>query len=152
MRTTTLLLLASFLLGCSHTRVYQVSVANRTHEPITFGMVKEGDPFEARWASPEDAAIYGANPSAETWGAIPAGRTAISSQIKGRFRRNSEAVLRVYEGKLDLPQILAVSRGEPNRLDLPLQPGFNAFVITDQDGHFIATRDEHALPPPPPKQ
>ena len=55
-------------------------------------------------------------------------------------------------GKLDLPEILAVSRGQPNRLDLPLTPGYNKFVIVDENGHFIAHRDENAQPPQPIKQ
>jgi hypothetical protein len=152
MRTITVLLLAALAMGCSHSRTYQVSVTNQTAEPITFGLVKQGDPFEQKWASPEDAAIYGDKPSAETWGAIGPGKTATSVQVKGKFRSNAEAYLRVYEGKLDLPEILAVSRGQPNRLDLPLTPGYNKFVIVDENGHFIAHRDENAQPPQPIKQ
>jgi hypothetical protein len=152
MRTITALLLLSLVVGCSHSRVYQVAVTNETGEPITFGLVKQGEPFEQKWASPEDAAIYGEKPSAETWAAIAPGKTAVSGQVKGRFRTNSEAYLRVYEGKLDLEGILAISRGQPNRLDLLLTPGFNKFVITDEGGHFVAHRDENAQPPQPVKQ
>lgn len=152
MRTITVLLLAGLTLGCSHSRIYQVSVTNSTGEPITFGLVKQGEPFEQTWASPEDAAIYGGKASAQNWAAIPPGKTATSEQLKGRFRSDAMAYLRVYEGKLDLPGILAISRGEPNRLDLLLTPGFNKFVITDEDGHFVAHRDENAQPPQPIKQ
>jgi hypothetical protein len=152
MRTITVLVLSGLLLGCSHSRTYQVSVTNQTDQPITFGLVKQGEPFEQKWASPEDAAIYGGKASAETWAAIPPGKTATSEQLKGRFRNDAEAYLRVYEGKLDLPGILSISRGQPNRLDLLLTPGYNKFVIIDEDGHFIAHRDENAQPPKPVKQ
>jgi hypothetical protein len=152
MRTLTVLLLAAFVLGCSHSRIYQVSVTNQTGEPITFGVVKQGEPYEQKWASPEDEAITGITPSPDMWAAIPPGKTATSPQLKGRFHSNAEAYLRVYQGNLDLPGILSVSRGQPNRLDLPLTPGFNKFVVTDEDGHFTAHRDENAQPPQPIKQ
>ena len=62
MRTIPALLLVSLSVGCAQTRTYQISLANQTHEPITFGLVKQGEPFEQQWASPEDAAIYGDKP------------------------------------------------------------------------------------------
>jgi hypothetical protein len=145
MRTLTALVLASLALGCSHTRTYQVSITNHTDSPITFGMVKHGEPFEQNWAPPEVVEANGGHASAELWGAIPPGKTAVSDAVKGRFASNAVAELRVYQGKLDLAGIMAVSRGQPNRLDLPLDPGMNKFTIINLNGHFEAVRDE---PPP----
>jgi len=117
-------------------------VTNHTDNPITFGMVKHGDPDEHNWASPEAAESNGAHASAELWGAVPPGKTAVSDAVKGRFTRSASAELRVYEGKLDLAGVMAISRGEPNRLDLPLNPGMNKFTIINLNGHFEAVRNE----------
>lgn len=139
MRTIPAILLLSLVVGCAHTRTYQVAVTNHTNGPITFGLVKEGEPYERKWASPEQATINGDKPSAAMWGAIPPGRTAESNPVRGKFTRDSIAELRIYEGNLNLVEILAVSRGQPNRLDLPLHPGLNEFVVTDEGGQFRAT-------------
>jgi len=139
MRTTTLtLLLLSLAVGCSRTRSYQVSLTNHTDKPLTFGVVKQGAPYERTWASPEEATRSGDRPSASMWGALPPGKTATSEEFKGRFRRNSEAVLRVYSGELDLPGVMAVDSGAPNRVDLPLKPGMNRVVVIDIGGHLEA--------------
>src|SRR5882724_1485343 len=141
MRTTTLtLLLLSLTVGCSRTRSYQVSLTNHTDRPLTFGVVKLGAPYERQWASPEEATISGDKPSASMWGALPPGKTATSEQFKGRFRSNADAVLRVYEGELDLPGVMAIDRNAPNRVDLPLKPGMNHIVVIDISGHLEAIR------------
>jgi len=142
MRTLTAFVLASLILGCAQTRTYQVSVTNHTAAPITFGIVKHGDPYEYKWAPPEVVEANGGRASAELWGAIQPGKTAVSEEIKGRFNRKAIAELRVYQGKLDLAGIMAVSRGQPNRLDLRLEPGTNKFTIISLNGHFEAVRDE----------
>ena len=134
-----ILVLVALVVGCAPTRTFQVSLTNHTHEPITFGLVKEGEPFERQWESPEDATINGEHPSAEMWGSIPPGRTAVSNPVHGKFARGAVAILRVYQGKLTLPEILAISRGQPNRIDLPLHLGMNVVNVTDEGGHFTAT-------------
>jgi hypothetical protein len=149
MRTLTALVLASLAAGCIQTRTYQVSVTNHSDTPITFGIVKHGEPYESTWAPPEVAEANGAHASPELWGAILPGKTAVSEPIKGRFARDASAELRVYQGKLDLAQILAVSRGQPGRLDLRLDPGMNKFTVINLNGHFEAVRDE---PQPPGNQ
>jgi hypothetical protein len=130
-------------LGCARTRTYQVSLTNHTESPITFGVVKHGDPFERSWAAPEEIEARGGHASADMWGAIPPGKTALSDELKGRFKSNSIAYLRVYQGKLDLAGIMAVSRGQPNRLDLVLEPGMNRITVIDINGHFEAVRSDH---------
>ena len=138
MRTTTALLLLCTLVGCASTRTFEVSVKNETGEPITIGLVKEGDPFERNWVSPEDAAIAQQEPDPSMWAAIPPGKTADTGLVSGKFNPNAQAVLRIYEGKLTLSGILAVSRGQPNRLDIPLNPGMNRFVVTQPATQLIA--------------
>ena len=142
MRTHTAIALLVLATGCAHTQTYQVELKNQTHEAVTIGLVKEGDPFERQWVSPEDAAIHGEAPSAANWAAIPSEKTADTGPVQGRFKRNARAVLRVYQGKLSLAEILAVSRGQRNRLDIPLHPGLNHVVVSDEDGRFSAVRDD----------
>lgn len=142
MRTITSVVLLGLVAGCAQTRTYRVSLKNQTEEPITVGMVKHGEPFERKWESPEQAAINGDKPPADMWRVIPPGRTGQTSDVKGKFRGNSEAVLRIYQGSLDLPEILATSEGQPNRIDIPLHPGLNRIVVTDTGGQFEATREE----------
>lgn len=132
----------SFLMGCTATRTYQVSVRNDTSEPITIGLVKEGRPIEPQWVSPEQAAIHEVEPSSKMWAAIPAGKSADTGPVRGEFDRDAEAVFRIYQGNLKLPEILAVSRGQPNRIDILLHPGMNQFTVTDKDGQFRASRGE----------
>ena len=144
MRTITAVILLTLVLGCAQTRTFQVSLTNQTQSPITFGVVKHGEPFEPAWAPPEEIEARGGRASAENWGAIPPGKTAVSQELKGRFFSNTIAYLRVYQGKLDLAGIMAISRGEPNRLDIVLEPGANRFVVTDVNGHFEAVREHVA--------
>ncbi|HEY8751641.1 MAG TPA: hypothetical protein VIM11_26910 [Tepidisphaeraceae bacterium] len=141
MRTLTALLLLSLAVGCAQTRTYQVSVTNHTQSPITFGVVKHGDPYEREWAAPEEIEAEGGHASAELWAAIPPGKTAVSEELKGRFGRNAIAYLRVFQGKLDLAGIMAIGRGQPNRLDIVLAPGMNKFVIINLNGRFEAVHD-----------
>ena len=98
-------------------------------QPITFGLVKEGGPFEREWASPEDAAIAGAAPSSLMWGALEPGKKVGTGPAKGKFDKGSRAVLRVYLGELKLEGILAASPGSPNHLP----PGF----CTDGSSSFL---------------
>ena len=140
MRILTAAVLLGVLVGCAETRTYQVSVKNNTGDPITIGLVKEGEPFEPQWASPEDAAIDGYEPSPRMWAAIPPGKTADTGSVQGKFDQNAQAYLRVYQGSLNLSGILAISRGQPNRIDIPLHPGMNQFTVTRQGDRFTATR------------
>lgn len=145
-----LLLLA---IGCStETRTYEVSVQNRTSKPISLWTVKEYGPPEAAWLSPEQVAVL-ANPPADDQlpGQIIApGQTAISKKpIEGTFDKvRGRAFARIYEGTPTLAQMLAIDRGSLSRLDLPLQPGFNGFVIKDDGGLLSATRESQAQASP----
>src|SRR5271154_5621264 len=120
MRTVTAIVLLWMSIGCASTPTFEVSVKNNTTEPLTIGLVKEGDPFERAWVSPEDAAIAQQEPDPSMWASIPSGKTADTGLVSGKFNPSAQAILRIYEGKLTLSGILAISRGQPNRLDIPL--------------------------------
>jgi hypothetical protein len=136
------------LVGCAQTRTFEVSVQNNTPDPITIGLVKEGDPFQRDWESPEEAAIAQRQPSARMWAAIPPGKTAGTGPIKGRFDSKARAILRVYQGELNLSGILAVSRGSPGRMDIPLHPGMNRFIVSKQEDQLQAIRVDGGSPVP----
>ena len=144
MRTFTAISMLCLLVGCAQTRSYDVTVKNDTPDAVTIGLCKEGDPFEPQWASPEEAAIAGQEPSARMWAAIPPGKTASTGAVQGKFNSKAAAVLRIYEGKLNLSGILAISRDQPNRLDILLHPGMNRLTVTRHDGRLEAAREEDA--------
>jgi len=141
MRTLTALSLLCILVGCATNQTYRVAVTNDTQEPITIGLVKEGDPYQDQWASPELAATQNRAPDSRMWAAIPPGKTADTGPVKGRFRGDAQAILRVYEGDLNLSGILAINRDQPNRMDIPLHPGMNHITVTEQGVRLHAMRD-----------
>jgi hypothetical protein len=149
MRTLTVLAMLCLLAGCASTRTYEVSVRNETTDPLTIGLVKEGDPFEREWVSPEDAAIAQQEPSTKMWVAIPPGKTANTGPVPGRFNSRAAAILRIYEGNLNLSGILAISRGQPNRLDIRLHPGVNRFTVVQKGTQLEALRSEGSTPSSP---
>jgi hypothetical protein len=145
---TRLLLAVPLLLmaiGCStETRTFEVSVQNRTSKPISLWTVKEYGPPETAWLSPEQVAVL-ANPPADDQlpgQVIPPGQTAINkTPLEGKFDKiRGRAFARIYEGTPTLTQMLAIDRGSLSRLDLPLQPGFNSFIIEDDGGLITAVR------------
>ena len=76
MKTITPVVLLGLLAGCAQTRNYEVKLRNESGAPITYGLVKRGEPFERKWASPEQAAINGDKPPADMWGTLAPGRMA----------------------------------------------------------------------------
>lgn len=142
MRTIIALSLLCLTVGCASTRTYDVAVKNQTDDWLTIGLVKEGGPMQPDWESPESAVSNDRKPSAVMWEHVPPGKTADTGPIKGRFFRRSQAVLRIYEGKLGLEGMMAISRDQPNRVDVPLHAGLNRFEITRQAEQLVASRDE----------
>lgn len=142
MRTIIALSLLCLTVGCASTRSYDVAVKNQTDDWLTIGLVKEGGPIQKDWESPESAVSNDRKPSALMWEHVPPGKTADTGAIKGRFFPDSQAVLRIYEGKLGLEGMMAISRGQPNRLDISLHPGLNRFEITQQGVQLVSSRDE----------
>ncbi|HEY2588599.1 MAG TPA: hypothetical protein VGI81_22850 [Tepidisphaeraceae bacterium] len=142
MRTLTALPLLCLLVGCAHTRTYEVTLKNHADDWLTIGLVKEGGPAQPDWQAPEVAVSNEQTPSAMMWEHVPPGKAADTGQIKGKFFSGSQAILRVYEGKLGLEGMMAISRGQPNRADIELHPGANRFTVTRDGDRLIVERDE----------
>jgi hypothetical protein len=131
----------TFLLtgGCaSQKRSYEIAVKNNTLSPITIGQVKDGT-YDDMWASPEDLAIFHARAGDQLWGVpVAPGKTAKAGPVDGDFTASDNAWLRVYRGEPTFSELLATSRGNPNRLDVRLNPGKNYIVITEKNGKLDA--------------
>lgn len=109
------------------------------------GLAKEGSPYEDAWARPEDIAndiaARGPTPNTWEWGVpVQPGQTGDVGKVRARLDRGSVAFVRVYAGSKSLDDFLAISRGSPNRLDVPLEPGENRLVITEGDGRLRVKR------------
>ena len=133
----TLFLSSMLLVGCmGEKRTYSVSVKNDSSRPITLGLVKDAPPYnDENWASPEDIAMSHSRVDDATWGvAVPPGKTGTAGPVDARFSSDGSAWLRVYAGQPALPEMLAVSHGSPNRLDIRLRQGENHFVVTGSGG------------------
>lgn len=148
--------LAFMVAGCSVVtnmttvkRNFTVAVRNDTGGPMKVGLAKSGPPAEEGWASAEDVAIANAKEPDASWGQlVQPGQSATIGPVDGRFSEGVLGLLRVYAGEPTMSDMLAISRGSPNRLDLPLRPGVNRFVIFDDGGRIAAKR----LPEPAPAE
>jgi hypothetical protein len=137
-------LLAAFVSGCARTEKFDVTVRNSTHSSLTLALTKDGPPLEALWASPEDLAIQ--SPGAEEkhgYVVLPPGKEGDVS-VQGKFDKGTRGFLRVYRGDLQVSEMNAIKSDSPNRLDIPLSPGRNVFVIVDPRGRLEEQRDGEA--------
>lgn len=126
--------------GCASRQTFDVTVTNRLSEPVTVWMTKlrpaSGDQYERGWMPPEVAAIGSTEGSTQLGGvAIEPGETA-HTNLTGTIASDDVAVLRVYRS-VDLNSILAINRGSPDRLDLPLNPGKTDIDVIKKDGRLI---------------
>jgi hypothetical protein len=143
---------ALFLGGCTQSLTFQVAVRNETSKPITVGFTKEGGgPFEPQWATPEQIAIQSPDHPEAKWDCVevPPGKTGVAGPITGNFDSHAVALLRVYGATGPMEDLMAISRGSPARVDVPLSPGRNAIIIRDAGGGRLAA--EHVQLPPPEK-
>ncbi|MGD0463212.1 MAG: hypothetical protein ABSB74_12070 [Tepidisphaeraceae bacterium] len=134
-----ILLMGLFAVGCSSSQTYDVTVTNKLSDPITVWMTKEklvaGNTAEPGWASPEELAV-GTTETEHVGGvAIEPGDTG-HTLLKGHIDADDVAVLRVYRAS-DLNMILALHRGSPQRLDIPLDPGTTDIDIAKEKGLMI---------------
>jgi hypothetical protein len=126
------------LVGCAKTYSFDISVTNQTPEPIVVWLTKDGPPAEKEWLSPEQVAFSSpAGDDRRNWEPIPPGKT-VGTLVKGTFDRETRAFLRIYQGVATLDEVLATSRGSAGRLDLPLKPGKNTFVIGRENNRLVA--------------
>jgi hypothetical protein len=126
--------------GCASRQTFDVTVTNRLGEPITVWMTKAkpqapGD-YEEGWIPPEVLAV-GTTQSQRLGGvAIEPGETG-HTVLKGNIASDDVAVLRVYRA-VDLNAILTLHYGNPDRLDIPLDPGITDIDIVKQSGQMAA--------------
>lgn len=119
------------LVGCATERKFDITVENKSKRPVTLWLVKEGGSAQADWRSPEDIALMTEWNKGERIGGVVVPPNKIGeNSISGKFESNSAAVLRIYDGQLDMAHILAVQAGIL-RIDLMLSPGKNHFIIAD---------------------
>ena len=140
--TLAVLLFACFAsVGCAtRTETFDVTVRNESAGPVTIWLTKTGGPEEEGWRSPESIAINFVVEDEQIGGVIvPPRNTATTGKTKGKFERDSYAVLRVYRGEMKMSEMLANGKDSPNRADLILDPGVNRLVVTDAAGK-IAVR------------
>lgn len=139
MKVITFLLLCGCIVGCSstQTRTYDVTVKNESSHPITIWLTKNGPPWEEGWKSPEDIAVESPKIIDRIGGVIaPAGKTAYTGKVTGSFAPQTDAILRVYLGEKKFLQLLAISKGNPDRIETVLHPDVNVLRVTD-DGPGI---------------
>lgn len=131
-----LVLVALLSVGCAAQRSFDVTVTNRLSDPITVWLTKAkpaaGDHYEEGWMPPEVLAVG----TTQRLGgvAVDPGATA-HAVVKGTIASDDVAILRVYRAD-DLNAILALGRGNADRLDIPLDPGKTDIDIIRQNGRL----------------
>lgn len=137
-------LLATLIVGCSSNKdkkTYQVIVDNRSDRPVTVWLTTNKPVKEYEWVSPEELAIV--NPDEQDPDnkvVIPAGKVGSTGTVPAKFKDNIDAVLRVYVGERSFDEVLAMSKGNPNRIDLRLQPGVNELTVNEEAGRIVVLR------------
>lgn len=127
-------LLAGLLLviasGCASSRSFDLVVENKSNEPVTIWLTKDGTPFERNWLSPEQVAMAGLDKNGQLpFVPLPPGKTASPPRFTGQFDSGCNAILRVYRGARKFSELLAISAGSSFRQDVVLKPGKNHIVI-----------------------
>jgi hypothetical protein len=133
-RFALLVTVAATMLGCVRTETYQLAIKNATAEPITLWLTKDGPPAEAGWRSPEQLAMQPVKGEKLAGALVEPGELAMTGPRTGHFDQHTQAWLRIYGGAHTLSELLAISRGSPNRLDEPLEPGQHAWTVVEVNG------------------
>lgn len=131
------------LVGCAggSKRSFDVTVENRTKEPIILWLTKSAPPFEEGWKSPERLAVETPQKVDKVAGVVvEPGQTAQTGEVSGTFAGGAEAILRVYTRVKSLDDILAAGPGASNRIDLPLTDGANKIAVISRNGAIEAVR------------
>lgn len=136
-------LLAAPLVGCAPSRTYafNVTVENKTDQPLMVFLTKDGPPVEKGWMSPENLVTLRRADDDSISGAhdIPAAKTLyMPKDVRGTFEPDTAAILRIYRGKFkSLSELLAVSSSSPDFLELRLPPGASFWTISNgSDGRM----------------
>jgi hypothetical protein len=124
--------------GCVTPQTFDVTVTNRIGDPITVWMTKARTPMDGRyepgWMPPEVVAVGTAGSEKLGGVAIEPGETA-HTVMTGTITANDVAILRVYRAS-DINTILSIPRGNPDRLDIPLDPGKTDIDIVKKNGQL----------------
>src|SRR5688572_28635538 len=139
LRTLALTVLAALLAGCGgKSQSYQVILRNESPRSVTVWLTKSGPPDEPGWKAPEDVAIESLGAKEPLGGVIiPPGKTGETKKVRGTFPEGTDAILRVYLGQLPFDDLLAISKGSPNRIDVVLRPGTNELTVRDSRGETV---------------
>lgn len=129
-----LFLIAAFATGCASRQTFDVTVTNHLADPVTVWMTKERGAPEPGWTPPEMLAV-GTTESQQLGGvAIDPGETG-HTRISGHIGSDDVAVLRIYRS-VDLNVILTIHRGDPDRVDVPLDPGKTDIDVVQINGQM----------------
>ena len=146
LRMLGLLLAATLVSGCGgKSQTYQVMVRNESPRSVTVWLTKNAGPPEPGWKTPEDVAIENLGRGEPLGGVIiPPGKVGETGKVRGSFPVGIEAVLRVYIGQHGFDDLLAISRGSPNRIDVNLHPGANELIVRERRGAIVVERADPA--------
>ena len=138
LHATLLLLMLLLTTGCfNQTRTFSLAVKNDLDQPVTICLTKTHGPPEQGWESPEQL-IQPPHPASDQTppgAVIEPGQTATRPEFTGVFDPNrGRAYLRIYVGKPTLTAMNAISPGNPDRMDFPLEPGPNRIEIRNAPG------------------
>lgn len=140
-------LLLTFCSGCMSayaTAELEIVINNQTAVPLSVGLVKNGPPLEESWAAPHEVAINAPQLSDRRWGQlVPPGHTLRIGPVTGYFGQGVSAMLRVYAADLPIDQLMSIARGDADRLDIYLYPGFSSYTIgSDRRGSLTYKRED----------
>lgn len=130
--------------GCS-TQSFDLVVTNRTSGAVTVWITKDHGPYEEGWSPPEIVALTPGDTGRLGGHVLQAGQ-ACEAKIKGKIDSNNVAILRIYAAT-DIDAILSISRGSPDRIDMPLDAGRSDLDVIRDDGQLAAV--PHGTPAPP---
>ena len=119
--------------GCSDH--FDVLVTNRLQEPVTIWLTKWHGPYERGWEPPELRAVATTTEQPLGGVIIRPGETARTSR-DGHIGSDNQAILRVYRAT-DFNAALAMNKGDPGRLDIPLLPGTTDIDLVLRNGLIV---------------
>lgn len=125
------------MVGCAQMsmehRTFELTVENHSSKEVIVWLTKNGPAWEKGWKSPEDLAIESPHADERVAGVIvPAGKTAYTGKVSGSFAPDTSAILRVYCNGKKLSELLAMGHGNPNRVDVTLDPGVSKLQVRDE--------------------
>jgi hypothetical protein len=132
--------------GCS-TQSFDLVVTNRTTDAVTVWITKDHGPYEDGWAPPEVVALSPGDTGRLGGHVLQAGQ-ACEAKVKGKIDGGNVAILRIYAAT-DIDALLAISRGTPDRLDMPLNTGKSDLDVIRQDGQLTAVPHSPRAPAAP---